>query len=86
MLQMIQRNTRILIQLVGEILDFRKVQNNKAKLRLNRFALSDELSTWAEDFRAAAARRKITIIVVTAGAAETSTADDGNPSDTQTAQ
>lgn len=81
MLQMIQRNTRILIQLVGEILDFRKVQNNKAKLRLNRFALSDELSTWAEDFRAAAARRKITIIVVTAGAAETSTADDGNPSD-----
>ena len=82
MLQMIQRNTRILIQLVGEILDFRKVQNNKAKLRLNRFALSDELSTWAEDFRAAAARRKITIIVVTAGAAETSTADDGNPSDT----
>ena len=81
MLQMIQRNTRILIQLVGEILDFRKVQNNKAKLRLNRFALSDELSTWAEDFRAAAARRKIAIIVVTAGAAETSTADDGNPSD-----
>ena len=82
MLQMIQRNTRILIQLVGEILDFRKVQNNKAKLRLNRFALSDELSTWAEDFRAAAARRKIAIIVVTAKAAETSTADDGNPSDT----
>lgn len=82
MLQMIQRNTRILIQLVGEILDFRKVQNNKAKLRLNRFALSDELSTWAEDFRAAAARRKIAIIVVTAGAAETSTADDGIPSDT----
>ena len=81
MLQMIQRNTRILIQLVSEILDFRKVQNNKAKLRLNRFALSDELSTWAEDFRAAAARRKIAIIVVTAGAAETSTADDGNPSD-----
>ncbi|WP_321978783.1 substrate-binding domain-containing protein [Prevotella sp.] len=82
MLQMIQRNTRILIQLVGEILDFRKVQNNKAKLRLNRFALSDELSTWAEDFRAAAARRKIAIIVVTAGAVETSTANDGNPSDT----
>ena len=81
MLQMIQRNTRILIQLVGEILDFRKVQNNKAKLRLNRFALSDELSTWAEDFRAAAARRKIAIIVVTARAAETSTADDGNHSD-----
>ena len=79
MLQMIQRNTRILIQLVGEILDFRKVQNNKAKLRLNRFALSDELSTWAEDFRAAAARRKITIVVAASGSTDTSTANtDGS--------
>ena len=79
MLQMIQRNTRILIQLVGEILDFRKVQNNKATLRLNRFALSDELSTWAEDFRAAAARRKITIVVAALGPADASTANtDGS--------
>ena len=69
MVQMIQRNTRILIQLVGEILDFRKVQNNKATLRLNRFVLAKELSTWAEDFRAAAARRRITINVITPGAA-----------------
>ena len=30
MLEMVRRNTRILIQLVREILDFRKVQNNKA--------------------------------------------------------
>ena len=79
MLQMIQRNTRILIQLVGEILDFRKVQNNKATLRLNRFALSDELSTWAEDFRAAAARRKITIVVAASDPADASTANtDGS--------
>ena len=79
MLQMIQRNTRILIQLVGEILDFRKVQNNKATLRLNRFALSDELSTWAEDFRAAAARRKITIVVAASDSTDTSTANtDGS--------
>ena len=63
MLEMVQRNTRILIQLVGEILDFRKVQNNKAHLHLNRFALQRELATWANDFRAVAARRKITIDV-----------------------
>ena len=43
MLEMVRRNTRILIQLVGEILDFRKVQNNKAHLHLNRFALQREL-------------------------------------------
>lgn len=63
MLEMVRRNTRILIQLVGEILDFRKVQNNKAHLHLNRFALQQELATWANDFRAVAARRKITIDV-----------------------
>lgn len=79
MVQMIQRNTRILIQLVGEILDFRKVQNNKATLRLNRFVLAKELSTWAEDFRAAAARRRITINVITSSAAgndSSATTDD----------
>lgn len=63
MLEMVRRNTRILIQFVGEILDFRKVQNNKAHLHLNRFALQRELATWANDFRAVAARRKITIDV-----------------------
>lgn len=63
MLEMVRRNTRILIQLVGEILDFRKVQNNKAHLHLNRFALQRELATWANDFQAVAVRRKITIDV-----------------------
>lgn len=67
MLEMVRRNTRILIQLVGEILDFRKVQNNKAHLLLNRFALQRELATWANDFRAVAARRKITIDVDASG-------------------
>lgn len=65
MLEMVQRNTRILIQLVGEILDFRKVQNNKATLHLNNFALQNELQTWADDFRAVAMRRKINIEVDT---------------------
>lgn len=67
MLEMVQRNTRILIQLVGEILDFRKVQNNKAELHLNRFCLQQELTTWTEDFRTVAARRGITIRVDVSG-------------------
>lgn len=67
MLEMVQRNTRILIQLVGEILDFRKVQNNKAELHLNRFYLQHELTTWTEDFRTVAARRGITIRVDVSG-------------------
>ena len=67
MLEMVQRNTRILIQLVGEILDFRKVQNNKAEQHLNRFYLQHELTTWTEDFRTVAARRGITIRVDVSG-------------------
>lgn len=67
MLEMVQRNTRILIQLVGEILDFRKVQNNKAELHLNCFYLQHELTTWTEDFRTVAARRGITIRVDVSG-------------------
>lgn len=67
MLEMVQRNTRILIQLIGEILDFRKVQNNKAELHLNRFYLQQELTTWTEDFRTVAARRGITIRVDVSG-------------------
>ncbi len=67
MLEMVARNTRILIRMVGEILDFRKVQNDKEHLTLNRFSLKDELETWAADFRAVAARQGITILVDTAG-------------------
>ncbi len=67
MLEMVARNTRILIRMVGEILDFRKVQNDKEHLTLNRFSLKDELETWAADFRAVAARQNITILVDTAG-------------------
>ena len=63
MLEMVQRNTRILIQQVGEILDFRKVQNNKVHLHLNHFCMQHELRLWADDFRAVAERRKITIAV-----------------------
>ena len=65
MLEMVARNTRILIRLVGEILDFRKVQNHKEHLTLNRFSLKDELETWAADFRTAAAQQNITLLVDT---------------------
>lgn len=67
LVQMVQRNTRILTQLVGEILDFRKVQNKKAVLRLNRFPLACALNTWADDFKAVAQQRGIGITVCTEG-------------------
>ena len=63
MLQMVERNTKILIQLVSEILDFRKVQNNKAVLKLNRFNLAETLRLWADDFGAVTSRKGITVQV-----------------------
>ena len=65
MLEMIHRNTHLLLQLVGEILDLRKVQTNKAELVLNRFDLQKALTLWSEDFRTIATRRKLTITVDT---------------------
>lgn len=63
MLQMVERNTKILIQQVSEILDFRKVQNNKAVLKLNRFNLAETLRLWADDFDAVTSRKGITVKV-----------------------
>ena len=63
MLQMVERNTKILIQLVSEILDFRKVQNNKAVLKLNRFNLGETLRLWADDLDAVTSRKGITVKV-----------------------
>lgn len=63
MLQMVERNTKILIQLVSEILDFRKVQNNKAVLKLNRFNLAETLRLSADDFGAVTSRKGITVQV-----------------------
>lgn len=63
LLQMVERNTKILIQLVSEILDFRKVQNDKAVLKLNRFNLAETLRLWADDFGAVTSRKGITVKV-----------------------
>lgn len=77
MLQMVERNTKILIQLVSEILDFRKVQNNKAVLKLNRFNLAETLRLWADDFGAVTSRKGITVKVdAPADAADTTVIAD----------
>ena len=70
MLEMIDRNTKILTQLVGEILDFRKVQNGKAQLKLSRFPVTEGLATYVGDFRALAQRKGISIVVDTSGTPE----------------
>lgn len=59
LLQMVQRNALSLQQLVGSILDFRKIQNGKMELSLSRFDLPEALQQWTGDFAMTAQRKKI---------------------------
>ena len=61
MLQIVQRNVLVLIQLVSEILDFRKVQNGKMELRLSDFNLTESMKQWIKLFSASAQKKHITI-------------------------
>lgn len=59
LLKMVQRNALALQQLVGSILDFRKIQNGKMDLELYRFDLVKALTLWTNDFLLAAERKHI---------------------------
>ena len=59
LLKMVQRNAKALQQLVGSILDFRKIQNGKMELRLNRFDMVQVLKMWTGDFQLTAERKNI---------------------------
>lgn len=61
MLRMVQRNVHVLMQLVNEILDFRKVQNGKMTLRLTRFSLGTALQEWCGAFASTAENANISL-------------------------
>ena len=59
LLKMVQRNALSLQQLVGSILDFRKIQNGKMTLKLYRFDIVKALTMWTGDFQLTAERKRI---------------------------
>lgn len=59
LLKMVQRNALALQQLVGSILDFRKIQNGKMDLQLCRFDIAKAITLWTSDFQLAAERKHI---------------------------
>lgn len=59
LLKMVQRNAVALQQLVGSILDFRKIQNGKMDLHLYRFDIVKTLEVWVGDFQLTAERKRI---------------------------
>ena len=67
LLTMVKRNAVALQQLVGSILDFRKIQNGKMELKLSRFDVVKALTLWTGDFKLTADRRNIQLHLDVAG-------------------
>ena len=62
-LQTAQSNTRLLLDLVSQILDFRKMQSGKTKLMLERTDVLAELQTVAGNFREMAMKHDMSLTV-----------------------
>lgn len=61
LLKMVRRNALSLQQLVGAILEFRKIQNGKMQLSLAKFNLADATQEWVGDFALTAQRKDISL-------------------------
>lgn len=59
LLEMVRRNVRILLRLVNQILDFRKVENERMKLHLAPFDLRANFLAWNDSFRVAIQKKHI---------------------------
>jgi signal transduction histidine kinase/DNA-binding response OmpR family regulator len=62
LLQVARKNVNVMLRLVGEILDFRKVQNGKMTVDYSTFDLAEHLRQWLEGFMPAATTKRISIV------------------------
>lgn len=69
-LEIVSRNARVLLRLIGEILDFRKLQNGKMTLMATRFRLSEQARVWTDSFRPVAESKGIELCCRTADGIE----------------
>ena len=67
MLGIVRRNAALLLKLVGEILDLRKIQAGKMELTVTEFNLADAVRLWVDDFRPLAASSGVTLDVAADG-------------------
>lgn len=61
LLKLVRRNVDVMVRLVGEILDFRKVQTGMMKMKLSRFDISEAVGQWIDGFRPAAERKGVSL-------------------------
>ena len=59
LLSIAQRNVKVLLDLVNQILDFRKVENGKMQLSLQRVNIYEQMRGWRDSFLSLAQRRGI---------------------------
>ncbi len=74
-LTLVQSNTQRMLRLVNQILDFRKVQNRKMRLRIEEFPLGSFISAICADFRKVAEDKGILLTVDDRSHGETVWAD-----------
>ena len=59
LLELVKKNVGVLLRLVNQILDFRKVENGRMELHLAPFDLRAGLLAWNDSFRVTMARRRV---------------------------
>lgn len=62
LLLLMRKNVHILLRLVNQILDFRKVENGRMELHLESFDLLENFRTWNEVFSVAMLKKHITCV------------------------
>lgn len=63
MLCLVRKNVDVMLRLIGEILDLRKIQNGKMQLSVSRFNLSEYVSQWVASFEPLADSKDVELSV-----------------------
>ena len=63
MMQIAKKNVNVLLRLVGDLLDFRKIQNGKMSVTFSRLNLSEFVKQWTEGFRSRAEKGGVKLLV-----------------------
>ena len=63
MMQIAKKNVNVLLRLVGDLLDFRKIQNGKMNMTFLRLNLSEFVKQWTEGFRSRAEKSGVKLSV-----------------------
>lgn len=59
LLELMKKNVHILLRLINQILDFRKVENGRMKMHLTSISLLEKISGWNDAFRMALLKKHI---------------------------